>query len=61
VSVVGPRPWLAHALAAIAEGFCPNHGVHLTAPGLFCFACECRYWIEDGDTVVATYGVIRWP
>jgi hypothetical protein len=49
------RPWLEHALAAVAEGFCPNHGVPLTRLG-FCFACECVYSLDDG-TVVATY----WP
>jgi hypothetical protein len=61
VSIVVPRPWLAHALASVAEGFCPDHGVQLTSPARYCFACGARYWIEDGGTVVKTFGTVRWP
>lgn len=52
--------WRTHALAAISGGCCPNHGLTLTTPGRFCFACECTYRI-DGATVVATYAPARWP
>jgi hypothetical protein len=56
------KGWRLHAIAAIAEGFCPNHGgVQLTSSARYCFACECRYSIEDGTTVIATYGCPRWP
>jgi hypothetical protein len=49
------RDWLARALAAVAEGRCPNHGVSLTASAAWCFACEAAYTIENGDTVIALY------
>jgi hypothetical protein len=53
--------WLPRALAEVAAGRCPNHGLPLTVPHRFCHACECVYSIKDGDTVVAVYYPDRWP
>jgi hypothetical protein len=46
--------WLPHALAAIAEGFCPNHGLRLCRLG-YCFACEARYVITGDGGMAAIY------
>jgi hypothetical protein len=55
------RPWLERALAAVSEGFCPNHGVQLTPLG-FCFACEAAYSLAGrGTTVTVTYWPARRP
>jgi len=48
------------ALAAISEGFCPNHHTPLGQDG-WCATCGHRgvwYSIRSDDTVVATYAPV---
>jgi hypothetical protein len=52
--------WRLMALAAISEGFCPEHKTPLDPQPLggWCPACSSRgcWWtIRNGDTVVSTY------
>lgn len=56
--------WRLMALAAIREGFCPNHKTSLDPQpqGGWCGTCGrgpgVWYSIRDGDTVVASYPLL---
>ncbi len=59
-SAVTYQDWRLMALAAISEGFCPEHKTPLDPQreGGWCAACGhigAWYSIRNGDTVVAKY------
>lgn len=66
------RSWREHALAAIAEGWCPEQHLLAASAGgaafMFCagerpwpggWCAQCRtWWRADGNNVVADYPVL---
>jgi len=49
--------WLAHALAAVSEGMCPNHLTPLRTTG-WCVACQLWYRADfPARNVIAHYPI----